>query len=83
MMGGIGSHSGNTVLGASAGGILGGVLCYGVATGIMSTVTVGAVFFALFFCMIGPGFDDYGGNAEVPAALFGGFIGWLFRRRRA
>jgi hypothetical protein len=36
----------------------------------------------LFFCMIGPGCDDYARVAVVPAALFGACIGWLFFERR-
>ncbi len=31
---------------------------------------------------IGPGCDDYEGITVVPAALFGAFIGWLFRSFR-
>jgi hypothetical protein len=85
LMGGIGyTHGSNIAVGAVAGAPLVGGLAFGVASGIMSPVTLCAVLFALFFCMIGPGCDDYGGNAAVPAAIFGAFIGWLFfgRRRR-
>ncbi|MGC8643726.1 MAG: hypothetical protein ACP5XB_28025 [Isosphaeraceae bacterium] len=43
----------------------------------------GIVFFALFFCMIGPGCDDYGGTAAIPAAMIGALIGRLcFGRRK-
>jgi hypothetical protein len=48
----------------------------------MSPVTLCAVLFALFFCMIGPGCDDYGGNAAIPAAVVGAVIGRLFFGRR-
>ena len=44
----------------------------------MSPVTCFAVLFALFFCMIGPGCDDYAGVAAFPEAALGGCIGWLF-----
>jgi hypothetical protein len=83
LMGGTGySHGTSVATGAFAGAVLLGTLCYGVAAGTMSAVTLCAVLFGLFFCMIGPGCDDYGGTAAVPAALFGAFIGWLFIGRR-
>jgi hypothetical protein len=65
-----------------AGAVLIGFLCHGVAAGTMSAVTLRAVLSGLFFAMIAPGADDYGGNAVLPAALFGAFIGWLFFGRR-
>lgn len=85
-MGGIAyTHWSDISVGVGAGAVLVGALAYGVASGTMSPVTLCAVLLALVACMIGPGYDDYGGNAAVPAAFFGGFIGWLFtgRRRRA
>ncbi|SIO34198.1 hypothetical protein SAMN05444166_3930 [Singulisphaera sp. GP187] len=84
LMGGTGyTHGTSVTTGAFAGAVLLGALCYGVAAGAMSAVTLCAVLSGLFFCMIGPGCDDYGGNTALPAALFGGFIGWLvFGRRR-
>jgi hypothetical protein len=82
-MGGIAyTHGSNLAVGAVAGRVLVGALGHEVATGTMSPVTLSAVLFALFFCMIGPGCDDYGGNAAIPAALLGAFIGWVFFGRR-
>jgi hypothetical protein len=75
------THGSDMALGALAGAVLVGGLGYGVAAGTMSVVTLSAVLFGLFFGVIGPGCDDYGGSAVVPAALFGAFIGWLFRSR--
>jgi hypothetical protein len=85
LMSGIGyTHTSSMSTGALAGAVLIGTLGYGVSAGTMSPVTLCAVLFALVFCMIGPGCDDYGRNAAIPAAIFGVFIGWLFfgRRRR-
>ena len=83
LMGGIAyTHGTSMATGGFAGAVLLGALGYGVAAGTTSAVTLCAVIFGLFFCMIGPGCDDYGGNAAVPAALFGAFIGWLFWGRR-
>src|SRR5262249_3801556 len=73
------THGSDMVLGALAGAVLIGALGYGVEAGTMSVVTLSAVLFGLFFCMIGPGYDDYGGTAVLPAALFGAAIGWLIR----
>jgi hypothetical protein len=82
-MGGIGyTHGSDIAVGAVAGAVLVGALGYGVATGTMSPATLSAVLFALFFCMIGPGCDDYGGSAAIPAAVFGACIGRLFFGRR-
>jgi len=82
-MGGIGyTHGTSMATGACAGAMLLGALCYGVAAGTMSAVTLCAVLSGLFFCMIGPGCDDYAGITAVPAALFGAFIGRLFFGRR-
>jgi len=73
LMGGISyTHGSSMAVGAVAGAVLVGALGYGVATGTMSPVTLSAVLFALFFCMIGPGCDDYGGGAAIPG---GGFRG--------
>jgi hypothetical protein len=83
LMGGIGyTHGTSMVTGVVAGAVLLGALCYGVAAGTMSAGTLCAVLSGLFFCMIGPGCDDYAGVAVVPAALFGACIGWLFFERR-
>ena len=83
LMGGTGyTHGTSVATGAFAGAELLGALCYGVAARTMSAVTLCAVLFGLFFCMIGPGYDDYGGTAAVPAAPFGALIGWLFFGRR-
>jgi hypothetical protein len=71
------THGSDLVLGALAGAVLIGALGYGVEAGTMSVVTLSAVLFGLFFCMIGPGCDDFGGTAVLPAALFGAAIGWL------
>jgi hypothetical protein len=76
------THGSDMVLGALAGAVLIGALGYGVEAGTMSVVTLSAVLFGLFFCMIGPGWDDYGGITVAPAALFGAFIGWLLRGLR-
>jgi hypothetical protein len=73
------THGSDMVLGALAGVILIGALGYDVVSGTMSVVTLSAVLFGLFFCMIGPGCDDYEGITVAPAALFGAFIGWLLR----
>jgi hypothetical protein len=79
LLGGIGyTHGGDIILAAALGAILLGALGYGVASRTMSPVTLCTVLFALFFAMIGPGCDDYGGITVPPAALFGAFIGWLF-----
>jgi hypothetical protein len=80
-MGGIAyTHGTSIAVGASAGAVLVGVLCYGIVAGFTSPVTLGAVLFGLFMCMIGPGADDYGGIAAGPAALIGAFIVWLVRK---
>jgi CubicO group peptidase (beta-lactamase class C family) len=76
------SHGSSIAPATLAGAVLVGALGYGVAAGTMSVVSLSAVLFGLFFCMIGPGCDDYGGIAAVPAVLFGAFIGWLFQSRR-
>lgn len=86
LMGGIGyTHGSSIPVGFLAGALFVGGLAYGVATGIASPVTLCAVLFALFFSMIGPGADDFGGSVAVPAAICGACIGWLFfgRRRRS
>jgi hypothetical protein len=57
-----------------------GFLCDGVVTGIVSPVTLGAVVCGLFMFMIGPGYDDYMGILVIPAAMFGAYVGWRFRR---
>jgi hypothetical protein len=84
LMGGIGlTHVGDASLGAPAGAALGGVLGRGVVTGTTSPVTVFAVLFGLAFCMIGPGYDDYGGAGGIVGAGLGAFMGWLcFGSRR-
>jgi hypothetical protein len=83
LMGGIGyTHGTGMILGTLAGAVLVGALGYGIATGLASPITLSAVLFALFFGMIGPGYDDYAGHAVVPAACFGAFVGWLFRGHR-
>jgi hypothetical protein len=82
LMGGIGyTHGTDMILGTLAGAVLVGALGYGTASGLASPITLGAVLFALFFGMIGPGYDDYRGRAVVPAAFVGAFFGWLFRGR--
>jgi hypothetical protein len=78
LFGGIGyTHDTSITTGVVSGALLLGTLCHGVEAGTMSPVTLCAVLFGLFFCLIGPGCDDYGGNTAVPAALIGGFIGWV------
>lgn len=52
------THGTDMKLGALAGAVLVGALGYGVEAGTMSRVTHCSVLFGLFFCMIGPGFDD-------------------------
>ena len=83
VMGQIGSHSDNVGLGVAAGAVVGAALGYGVATDRIGRVTLGALIFGLFCCLIGPAVDDYGGNAAVPASVFGAFVGWLGRKRPA
>jgi hypothetical protein len=83
MMGGIAyTHGSDMALGTLAGAVLIGALAHGVEAGTMSVVTLCAVLFGLFFCMIGPGCDDYEGIMVAPAALFGAFISWLLRSLR-
>ena len=83
LMGGVGyTHGSNIALGALAGALLVGALGHGLASGKTSPATLSAVLFALFFGMIGPGCDDYAGNAVIPASLFGAGLGWLFFKRR-
>ncbi|WP_165226996.1 hypothetical protein [Aquisphaera insulae] len=83
LMGGVAyTHWGNISFGALAGAVLVGALSFGVATGTMSPVTLCAVLLALFFAMIGPGCDDYGGTTVIPGATFGALLGWLFFGRR-
>jgi hypothetical protein len=78
LMGGIAfTHGTDIALGVVCGAILVGALGDGAVTGTMSPVTLCAVLFALFFCMIGPGCDDYSGTAAIPGALFGALIGRL------
>lgn len=71
------SHGSNVTIGALAGALGVGTLGYSVAARTMSIVTLSAVLFGLFFAMIGPGCNDYGGISVVPAALFSAFISWL------
>lgn len=82
-MGGVAyTHGTEIAIGVVAGAVLVGALGDGVVTGTMSPVTLGAVLFALFFCMIGPGRDDYSGIAAIPGALFGALIGRLVSGNR-
>jgi hypothetical protein len=84
LMGGVAyTHSSDMALGGTAGAILVGALFHGVAAGTMSVITLSAALFGLFFCMIGPGCDDYGGQAGAVAAFFGALIGLVFRRGRS
>jgi hypothetical protein len=71
------THGTDMKLGALAGAVLVGALGHGVEAGTMSRVTLCSVLFGLFFCMIGPGFDDYSGMALVLGTLLGAVVGWL------
>jgi hypothetical protein len=73
----IGFRSGNGVFGGTAGGILGAIVGICAYRGLMHRVTVGAILYALFACILGPAVDDYGGAASLPFACIGAFIGWL------
>lgn len=73
----IGWRSGNEVPGATAGAILGAIVGFCAYRGRMHRVTVGAILYALFACILGPAVDDYGGAAALPFACVGAFIGWL------
>jgi hypothetical protein len=80
MLGLVGVWSGNQLLGAVCGALLGGLLGRGAALGWASPVTLGAVFFASLACAMGPGYDDYSGQSALPMAVFGAFVGWVGRR---
>jgi hypothetical protein len=71
------THGTDMRFGAIAGAVLVGILGFGVAAGTMSRVTLSSVLFGLFFGMIGPGVDDYGGLTVVPGAMFGALVGYL------
>ena len=43
----------------------------------MHRVTVGAILYALFACILGPAVDDFGGFCALPFACFGAFVAWL------
>jgi hypothetical protein len=73
----IGANSGNEVPGGAAGAILGGIVGLCAYRGLMHRVTVGAILYALFACILGPAVDDHGGAAAIPFACIGAFIGWL------
>ncbi len=82
LFGFVGSWSGRTWLGMAWGSVLGGLLARGTAVGTISPVTTSGVLFALLFCTLGPGLDDYGGHLALPGAAVGAFVGWLLRQRR-
>ena len=75
-------HRGNITFSAVEGAVLVGILCDGVAVGTVSKVTLGAVLFGIFGCMIGPGCDDYEATLGLPAAIIGAFVGWQFQKPR-
>jgi len=80
LMGGVAyTHYGNIAFSAVIGAVLLGMLCDGVAIGTMNTATLGAVLFASFFSMIGPGSDDYMGIEAIVMAPVGAWVGWQFR----
>ena len=74
------THGTDMRMGAIPGVVLVGALGYGVEAGTVSRVTFCSVLFGLFFCMIGPGYDDYSGIAVVPGALLGAIVGLLLPR---
>jgi hypothetical protein len=83
LMGGVAwTHGTNVDVGAASGAVLVGLLWRGVDAGTMSPATLVAVLFALFFAMVGPGYDDYGGHAVIPAAIVGAIVGRLVSGRR-
>src|SRR5688572_25063537 len=77
LMGQAGTLGGQAMFGAAAGCLLGAAVGLGAALGKVHRITVGAVLYALIFCVLGPGVDDYGGNAAVFGAFLGAFVGWL------
>jgi hypothetical protein len=80
MLGLFGAWSGNQLLGAVCGALLGGLLGRGAALGWVSPVTLGAMFFASLACATAPSVDDYSGMTAFPEAGFGAVVGWFGRR---
>jgi hypothetical protein len=77
LLGIIGGFSGNWMRGGLAGSLLGAVVGSFAYRGRIHRLTVGAIFYGLIGCVLGPGCDDYGGHAAVPFACIGAFIAWL------
>jgi hypothetical protein len=77
LLGIIGGFSGNAVPGALAGSLLGAVVGFFAYRGRIHRLTVGAIFYGLIGCVLGPGCDDYGGHGAIPCACIGAFIAWL------
>lgn len=77
------THASQLILGGVCGIMIGGLIGYArVAWGMFGPITLWSLAFALFCFILGPGFDDYGGNTALSAVPYGAFLGYLWKHRR-